>query len=114
MRYEPGVPSTDRPAPLRDVTIEQKLDAQVPGDLVFRDETGKSVSLSEYFGKRPIILAPVYYECPMLCTQVLNGLVSALGVMNFEAGKDYDVVAFSFNPREGPGLAAAKKQAYVD
>jgi protein SCO1/2 len=99
---------------LRDVVFEQRLDAQVPGDLLFRDETGRSVRLDDYFGRRPLIVALVYYECPMLCTQVLSGLVSALDILPFDAGKEYDVVAVSFNPREGPGLAAAKKQAYIE
>jgi protein SCO1/2 len=105
---------TERPNLLQDVAFEQRLDAQVPGDLVFRDETGKTVRLGDYFGNRPIILALVYYECPMLCTQVLNGLVSALDILKFDAGRDYDVVAVSFNHREGPGLASAKKQGYVE
>jgi protein SCO1/2 len=72
------------------------------------------VKLGDYFGKRPVILALVYYECPMLCTQVLNGLVSALTVMNFQPGREFEVVAVSFNPREGPGLASQKKAAYVE
>jgi protein SCO1/2 len=70
--------------------------------------------IGDYFGKRPVVLALVYYECPMLCTQVLNGLVSALGVLNFEAGREFDVVAVSFNPKEGPGLASQKKANYVE
>ncbi len=78
------------------------------------DEAGRDVRLGEYFGKRPVILALVYYECPMLCTQVLNGLVTALGVMNFEPGREFDVVAVSFNPREGPGLATQKKASYME
>ena len=70
--------------------------------------------LGEFFGKRPVVLALVYYECPMLCTQVLNGLVSALGVLNFDVGREFDVVAVSINPKEAPGLAAQKKQAYLE
>jgi protein SCO1 len=95
-------------------TFDQRLDAQVPGDLLFRDETGATVRLGDYFGKRPILLALVYYECPMLCSQTLNGLVSALDILKFDAGKEFDVVAVSFNPKEGPGLASAKKRAYVE
>jgi protein SCO1/2 len=110
----PGAPSAERPNLLQDVAFEQRLDAQVPTDLVFRDETGRAVQLSEYLGRRPIILALVYYECPMLCTQVLTGLVSALDILPFNAGTEYDVLAVSFNPREGPGLASQKKQAYVE
>jgi protein SCO1/2 len=95
------------------VGIDQRLNAQVPLDLVFTDETGREVRLGEYFGTRPVILALVYYECPMLCTEVLNGLTSAIGVLNFEVGREFDVVAVSFNPKEGPELAAQKKQNYV-
>jgi protein SCO1 len=114
MRYTTTRPTGDRPDLLTDVFFDQRLDAEVPRDLVFRDDTGKSVQLGDYFGRRPVVLALVYYECPMLCSQVLSGLVSALDVLKFDAGRDFDVVAVSFNPREGPGLASAKKQAYVD
>jgi protein SCO1/2 len=114
MRYTPGEPAGERPNLLRDVGFDQKLDAQLPADLPFRDETGRTVRLGDYFGRRPLLLALVYYECPMLCTQVLNGLVAALDVLKFDAGREFDVVAVSFNPREGPGLASAKKRAYVE
>jgi protein SCO1/2 len=97
----------------KQVGIDQRLNAQVPLDLVFTDETGREVRLGEYFGKRPVVLALVYYECPMLCTEVLNGLTSAIGVLNFEVGREFDIVAVSFNPKEGPELAAQKKQNYV-
>jgi protein SCO1/2 len=109
-----GDPATAKPGLLKKISIEQHLNQQVPLDLKFRDETGREVALGEFFGHRPVILALVYYECPMLCTQVLNGMVSALGVLNFDAGREFDVVAVSINPREGPGLAAQKKQAYLD
>ena len=111
---EPGDPTSARPGLLSKIRIDQRLNAQVPLDLPFTDETGRQVRLGDYFGKRPVILALVYYECPMLCTQVLNGLVTALGVMNFEPGREFDVVAVSFNPREGPGLASQKKAAYLE
>jgi len=110
----PGDPTASRPGLLGKIRIDQRLNNQVPLDLPFTDETGKEVRLGDYFGRRPIILALVYYECPMLCTQVLNGLVSALGVMNFEPGREFDVIAVSFNPREGPGLASQKKAAYME
>ena len=109
-----GDPAKARPGLLNQVGIDQRLNAQVPLNLVFNDETGREVQLGEFFGKRPVILAMVYYECPMLCTQVLNGLVSALGVMNFDVGREFDVVAVSINPKETPGLAAQKKQVYLD
>jgi protein SCO1 len=111
---DPGDPTTARPGLLSKIHIDQKLDSPIPLDLPFTDETGRQVRLRDYFGKRPVILALVYYECPMLCTQVLNGLVTALTVMNFEPGREFDVVAVSFNPREGPGLASQKKAAYLE
>ena len=111
---EPGDAANAKPGLLKQVGIDQRLNAQVPLDLMFKDETGRDVRLGEYFGKRPVVFALVYYECPMLCTQVLNGLVSALGVLTFDAGKEFDVVAVSINPREGPGLASQKKQAYLE
>lgn len=98
---------------LRDVRFDQRLDEQIPLDLEFTSENGQRVRLGSYFNDRPVILALVYYECPMLCTQVLTGLVSALGVLQFDAGKEFDVVALSFDPGEGPGLASAKKDAYL-
>ena len=109
-----GDPAKAKPGLLSRVGIDQHLNQQVPLDLTFTDETGREVKLGEFFGRRPVVLALVYYECPMLCTQVLNGLVSALGVINFDVGREFDVVAVSINPKEGPGLASQKKQAYVD
>jgi protein SCO1/2 len=114
VRVAPGEPAAERPNLLQDVAFEQRLDAQVPRDLLFRDENGRSVQLGEYFEKRPVILALVYYECPMLCSQVLNGLVSALDILKFTAGREYDVVVVSFNHREGPGLASDKKRSYME
>ncbi len=106
--------ATERPGLLSEIRIDQKLDEQVPLDLPFVDEQGRSVTLDRYVGQRPVILALVYYECPMLCTQVLNGLVSALDVLTFDAGREFDVVAVSFDPGELPGLARDKKQAYME
>ena len=113
-RVEAGAPAAERPDLLQQIRFDQKLDAVVPGDLLFRDESGRAVQLREYFGSKPVILALVYYECPMLCSQVLSGLTSALDVVSFNVGTDFDVVAVSFNPKEGPGLAAAKKRSYVE
>ena len=107
-------PSTGLPAALRDVKIEQKLDQQLPLDLVFRDEAGQQVTLGKYFGKKPVVIALVYYECPMLCTQVLNGMVKAFRVLPFQVGKEFDVVTVSFDPRETSALAANKKHVYVN
>lgn len=107
-------PVTKRPVLLADVRFDQKLDAQVPGDLPFKDDLGNTVRLADYFGKRPVVLALVYFECPMLCSQVLTDLVSALGVLSFNPGTEFDVVAVSFNAKETPGLAAAKKATYME
>jgi protein SCO1 len=109
----PGLSSELVPDILAKVGIDQKLNAQVPLDAMFRDEAGRMVKLGDYFGQRPVILTLVYYECPMLCTQVLNGAVSALKVMTFTAGQEFDVVTVSFNPKETPAMAAAKKQTYL-
>jgi len=112
-RPETGSPSTGLPTALREVRIEQKLDQQLPLDLVFRDESGQQVKLGQYFGKKPVVLAFVYYDCPMLCTQVLNAMVTSFRVLPFQIGKDYDVVTVSFDPRETSLLATAKKQVYM-
>jgi protein SCO1 len=112
----PELGSTDKglPRALDNVGIDQKLDQQVPLDLVFRDETGREVRLGEYFNHgRPVIISLVYYECPMLCNEVLNGLAGALRTLSFDAGKEFDVVTVSFDARETPQLAAAKKDAYM-
>jgi protein SCO1/2 len=112
---EVKTPSSQQVDIIKDVDFEQRLDAQLPLDATFRDETGRTVQLGEYFHHdKPVVLALVYYECPMLCTQVLNGMVTSLKVLRYSAGHDFDVVALSFNPKEGPGLASAKKAAYVD
>ena len=111
--YSPSAPN-GLPKALDDVGIDQKLNEQLPLDLVFRDENGRNVRLNDYFGKRPVVLALVYYECPMLCNQVLNGMVGAFRVMSFAPGQEFDVVTVSFDPRESPALATAKKKTYVD
>jgi protein SCO1/2 len=102
------------PPQLQNVMVEQRLNEQLPPGLEFKDDYGGSVRLGGYFGKKPLVLALVYYECPMLCTEVLNGLTSALGVLKFDVGKEFDVLTVSFDPREGPELAARKKKAYLD
>jgi len=112
-REDPGVPASAKPSALEGVGIEQRLDQQVPLDLPFRDEAGRAVHLSDYFGRRPVLLSLVYYDCPMLCTQVLNGLLSALNVVSFDAGKEFEVLVVSFDPREKPADASAKKVAYL-
>ena len=96
------------------VGFDQKLGAKLPLDARFRDESGRELSLGELFGRRPVILAPVYYGCPLLCGQVLTGLARGLTPLSLEAGKDFDVVAFSINPDEMPALAESKRAAYLE
>jgi protein SCO1/2 len=103
----------ERPTVLREVGFDQRLDQLVPNDIALRDETGRDVRLADYLGKKPVVLTLVYYECPSLCTMTLNGLVSAMNAVSFDAGKEYDVVTVSFEPRETPALAAAKKDTYL-
>ncbi|HWZ86888.1 MAG TPA: SCO family protein [Thermoanaerobaculia bacterium] len=107
------VRADEKPEMLKGVGIDQKLDGPLPLDAPLRDEAGKAVALGDYFGKRPVILALVYFNCPMLCTQVLNGLVSSLSVISLEAGRDFEVVAVSFDTRDTPSDARAKKDAYL-
>jgi protein SCO1 len=103
-----------RPPILRDVGFDQRIGDAVPLDLPFRDESGRTVRLGDYFGAKPVLLVPAYYECPMLCTLVLNGVVSALRALPFDAGQEFTVVTFSINPREKSDLAAAKKEKYLE
>ena len=102
-----------RPDLLKDVGVDQKLNQSVPLNLTFRDEHGKTVELAEYFGQKPVILSLVYYNCPMLCTQVLNGLESSLKLIPMNIGKQFDVVTVSIDPTERPILAEAKQALYT-
>src|SRR3984893_2701802 len=106
-------PANTRPPRLENVGIEQHLDAPVPPDLTFRDETGKTVKLGDYFGHKPLILNLVYYNCTMLCGEALAGLSSAMRLVKFDVGNEFDVITVSFDPRETPDMAAAKKKDYV-
>jgi protein SCO1 len=111
--YTPPAPKQLSASPLlKKVGIDQKMGAQVPLDLEFNDESGKLVALRQYFGK-PVILALVYYQCPSLCNMVLNGLVRSAKSLTLTPGEDYEVVAVSFDPRETPEMARAKKQTYM-
>jgi len=104
-------PANQRPPGLEFVGIEQHLDAEVPGDLQFRDELGNTVRLGDYFGHgRPVILNLGYYQCPMLCGELLQGLVGSMKALTFNLGKDFDVVTVSFDPRETVDMAAEKKR----
>jgi protein SCO1/2 len=111
---QPALEVQGPPEAARDIRIEQKLDAQVPLDLDFRDEAGQAARLGDYFGDRPVVLVLAYYRCPKLCNLVLNGLLQTFREMSFTVGKEFNVVTVSFDPRETPELAAAKKQSYVE
>jgi len=102
-----------RPELLRDVGVDQKLNGTIPLDLLFRDEHGKTIALGQYFQGKPVILTLVYYNCPMLCTQVLNGLDRSLEQIPMTIGKDFNVVTVSIDPTEQPSLAEAKQAVYL-
>jgi protein SCO1 len=106
-------PASVRPPYLQNVGIEQHLDAQVPPDLQFTDDTGRSVKLGDYFGKKPLILNLVYYKCTMLCGEALTGLTGSMKMIKFDAGDQFEVVTVSFNPKETTQDAAAKKADYL-
>jgi protein SCO1/2 len=112
---EPGSLATARLPQLEHVTFKQRLNTQLPLDARFKDESGRDVTLGQYFdGKRPVVLAFVYYSCPMLCTQVMNGVSRAVKVLPFTPGDDFDVVFISFDPRDKPETAFAKKTALMN
>ncbi len=106
-----GKSSAGLPSQLQNVGFEPPLNAQLPLDLAFRDESGREVTLREYSGQRPVVLALVYYGCPMLCNQVEMGVVGTLKMLSFTPGRDYEVVFVSFDPRENPAMAAQKKES---
>jgi protein SCO1/2 len=108
-KQEPGAVASSLPAPLREIGFDQHLDQALPLDTPFADERGQTVRIGQYFGSKPVVLAFVYYTCPMLCTQVLNAMTSTLDVLALDAGKDFEVVLVGFDPRETPAQAAAKK-----
>jgi protein SCO1 len=106
----PGPSSNEKPTLLREIGFDQKLGNALPLDAPFVDETGAPVRLGDYFGKRPVVLTLVYFDCPMLCTISLNGLTSALDILPFEPGREFELVSISFDPKERPAQAAAKKK----
>jgi protein SCO1/2 len=107
-RAQPGLPLA-----LREVRFDQKLDEQVPLDLAFKDESGRSVCLKEFFDGKPVILNLAYFRCPMLCDQVLNGMVRAMLDLPLDCGKDFNVITVSFDARETPEMARIKKKTYL-
>jgi protein SCO1/2 len=117
--YEPpsgasATPATRMPDLLVGIGLDQRLGQKIPLDLTFVDEHGRTVKLADFFGRRPVILTLVYYECPMLCTQVLNGLATSIRPLQFDVGREYEIVTISFNPRDTPELARAKKASYIE
>ena len=107
---DPSAPGTA----ISQVGFDQKLGARLPLDRRFRDDSGRTIVLGELFGRRPVILVPVYYQCPLLCNQTLNALTRSLRPLSIDAGKDFDVVAISIDPTETPALAARKKASYLE
>jgi protein SCO1/2 len=102
------------PVPLQGVDFEQRLDAQVPLDATFRDEAGREVRLGDYFTNKPVILVLAYFRCPMLCTEVLNGLVRTMLDLPQTPGKEFEVITVSFDPHDTPDMAARKKATYLE
>jgi protein SCO1 len=102
-----------RPALLRDVGFDQRLGNSIPLDLTFRDEHGQAVALRQFFGTKPVVLTLVYYQCPMLCTEVLNGLLRSAKELPLEIGKDFSIVTLSIDPSERPVLAEVKHELYT-
>jgi protein SCO1/2 len=109
-----GIPAAALPMAVQGVGIDQNLNAQIPLELNFKDETGQAVRLGQYFRGKPVVLALVYYECPGLCDLVLNGLSHAMEQISLNVGSDYEVVTVSFNPKESWQLAGAKKANYIE
>ena len=110
-----SAPVQEKSEILKKIGIDQKIGQQIPLDLPFKDEHGQSVTLRQFFGgRKPVVLALAYYQCPMLCTQVLNGMTGALKTLSLDAGKDFDVVVVSIDPKDNFRLAANKKLTYVE
>ncbi len=105
---QPGPPPI-----LREVSIAQRLNEPIPPDIIFRDEDGKAVHLGDYFGKKPIVLSLVYFDCPALCTEVLNGELRTMKAISLDLGKDFDAITVSFEPKDMPALAMAKRDVYA-
>ncbi|MEW5979153.1 MAG: SCO family protein [Acidobacteriota bacterium] len=110
---EAGRAESTLPEPIRNVGIDQRLDEMLPLDTEFRDESGQLVHLRDYFGEKPVILSLVYYECPMLCNEITNGLVSSLRALSFSIGQEFQVVTVSFDAREDSELARSVKTSYL-
>ena len=113
-KFVSGPPNSAPPSILERVALDQNLDAQVPLDLTFRDELGATVRLGEFFHDKPVVLSLVYYNCPMLCTEVLNGMKGVFRHLPLVVGRDFEVITVSIDPTETPMLAAEKKAKYLE
>lgn len=106
-------PANVRPPGLKNVGVQQNLNQSLPLDLTFTDDLGRTVRLGDYFGKKPVVLSLVYFNCPMLCGEVLSGLEHSLRMMKFDVGKEFDVITVSFDPKDTPEMAAKKKAGFI-
>ena len=113
MGHRTGIVASNVPPKLKAVTFAQRLNQQMPLDTVLKDETGRTVKLGDYFGRKPVVMAFVYYQCPMLCPLTLNGISSALKALPYVPGRDFEIVIVSFDPRDTPESANAKKRAHL-
>jgi protein SCO1/2 len=110
---KPGKPADQQPQVLKQISVQQRLNSQLPLNLPFVDETGKTVQLGDYFGKKPVILSLVYFQCKILCPEEIDGLVGALEMVKFNPGHDFNVVLVSIDPTETPAIAAREKAFYM-
>jgi len=108
-----GFSQSQLPEPVRNVGIDQRLNEQLPLDLEFRNEEGRAVTMGQFFRDKPVVLSLVYHECPMLCSEVLEGMLRAFRVLRFDVGKEFEVLTVSFNPREDASLAKSAKESYI-
>jgi protein SCO1/2 len=113
MGHQTGIVASNVPPQFKEITFQQRLNQRLPLDATFKDETGRTVKLGDYFGTKPIVLAFVYFQCPMLCSQTLNGIAMANKVLPFTPGNEFDIVLVSFDPRDTPEAANAKKRAHL-
>jgi protein SCO1/2 len=113
-KREAGTAAATLPPALREIGFDQNIGQAVPLDATFRDESGRTVRLGDYFGERPVVMVFAYYDCPMLCTMVVNGLASALAILSLEPHRDFEIVTVSFNPADTPAAAAAKKASALE
>src|SRR6185436_14530121 len=113
VRAQAALPIENLPPPPKNVGFDQNIGQAVPLDATFKDETGRTVALGDYFGKKPVILSFAYFTCPMLCGLSMQGLSSSLKGMNLDAGRDFEVLTVSFDPKETPEMGRAKKETAI-